>query len=211
MPNWVRNNISFYGDENEIERLRSKVRSPDSAFDFNQIVFMPESLNIEDGSSSRIAIACYRAYENNKKSCKEYDENQAAWVKEKTFEEWVQIGKVYADNEKQYGYATWYDWRIANWGTKWPATDPVWKSATKVSFDTAWSPPVRIYDQLAKMFPSVVMEIEYADEDMGCGCGRITYNDQYEGSKTEDFIDTVEFACDVWNYDYNEYMAGCKL
>lgn len=49
------------------------------------------------------------------------------------------------------GFDNWYDWQVANWGTKW---DPDLQGADfdgttlSVSFDSAWSPPMAFYEWL---------------------------------------------------------------
>lgn len=56
-------------------------------------------------------------------------------------------------NVKKFGFKNWYDWQVANWGTKWdiceatitPSDDGY---AATMSFDTAWSPPVAAYEKL---------------------------------------------------------------
>jgi hypothetical protein len=48
----------------------------------------------------------------------------------------------------------WYDWRVTNWGTKWDCmaehdiTLDLEEKALTVSFDTAWSPPIKLYEYL---------------------------------------------------------------
>ena len=46
----------------------------------------------------------------------------------------------------------WYNWNSTNWGTKWDAGDG-WAELDKdflsISFDTAWSPPVPIFLEIA--------------------------------------------------------------
>jgi hypothetical protein len=51
----------------------------------------------------------------------------------------------------------WYKWSLQNWGTKWNAREA--KYSTKdpehvVWFDTAWAPPVPVFESPAKQFPS---------------------------------------------------------
>jgi hypothetical protein len=49
------------------------------------------------------------------------------------------------------GFNNWYDWQVANWGTKWDV-DPLdvdFDGTTlSTSFDSAWSPPVAFYEWL---------------------------------------------------------------
>lgn len=64
-----------------------------------------------------------------------------------------------ARNLKKYGYRDWYDWCLANWGTKWDIgrrdeqeNDAVLEgNCFTVSFDSAWSPPTGAYERLTEM------------------------------------------------------------
>jgi hypothetical protein len=55
-------------------------------------------------------------------------------------------------NREKYGYGSWYDFNIANWGTKWDVqSDNVAiedANTVSASFDSAWAPPIRAYEQL---------------------------------------------------------------
>jgi hypothetical protein len=52
----------------------------------------------------------------------------------------------------------WYDWRLANWGTKWdvglekdePQVEVV-NNTLQLSFNSAWSPPTGGYEKLAEL------------------------------------------------------------
>ena len=54
-----------------------------------------------------------------------------------------------------YEGVEWYNWCIANWGTKWDfghggvITDE--PTVLKLSFDTAWAPPTAAYEKLTEM------------------------------------------------------------
>jgi hypothetical protein len=55
------------------------------------------------------------------------------------------------------GVPAWYAWALDNWGTKWNACDAEYstKDPERVLwFDTAWSPPVPVFEALAKRFPA---------------------------------------------------------
>jgi hypothetical protein len=60
----------------------------------------------------------------------------------------------------------WYDWRLEHWGTKWDiynATCERMDANTLVlSFDTAWSPPIPVYDKLVEM--GFEVNARYLDE-----------------------------------------------
>jgi hypothetical protein len=63
-------------------------------------------------------------------------------------------------NTKLYGHANWYDWQIANWGTKWDVGRRAHDSKITVkntdknltlNFQSAWSPPVEFYKKMAAL------------------------------------------------------------
>jgi len=71
---------------------------------------------------------------------------------------------------QEYGYDNWYDWHVANWGTKWAACDAdvdFTETSMTARFDTAWSPPEPIYHALADKFPD--LEITWHWDEPGCG------------------------------------------
>ena len=60
-------------------------------------------------------------------------------------------------NLEKYGYANWYDFNVANWGTKWEiggngdtAEIEVDGLSFSASFESAWSPPTQICEALAE-------------------------------------------------------------
>ena len=60
----------------------------------------------------------------------------------------------------------WYDWRIENWGTKWEIYNTFhdrWSdNEVYLSFDSAWSPPGRVFYRLAEM--GFEIDAKYLDE-----------------------------------------------
>ena len=77
-------------------------------------------------------------------------------------------------NIKYFGYPNWYDWCLSHWGTKWDVgrdgschLDDL--DGLKLSFDSAWSPPIAAYETLETLGFSV---LAYYYES-GCSfCGR---------------------------------------
>lgn len=65
------------------------------------------------------------------------------------------------------GYKSWYDWSIANWGTKWNAYDATFTGegdAAELRFETAWSVPLPILVALAKAEPALTFSYWAFDE-----------------------------------------------
>lgn len=137
----------------------------------------------------------------------EFDFNTIIKMPKKVFR-----GNVGQAERKKYGENNWYDWSVKNWGTKWNACDtdepiiedrhPFLKeSVLSFSFNTAWSVPLEIYEKLAKMYKKNPIVVKYADEDIGVNCGAIDVSD---GDVTIDYVETREFALEVWGYDEDE-------
>lgn len=78
------------------------------------------------------------------------DDNLTAWSRGP--EQEVRDRKK-AELKAKYGYESWYDWNVANWGTKWDvgnsqgiqSCDPL---ELVLYFDSAWSPPIPVYERL---------------------------------------------------------------
>ena len=64
----------------------------------------------------------------------------------------------------------WYDWRIQNWDTKWDAYDVVVTDddieQVEIEFNTAWSPPEAICNQIREDYPDVSVSWFY--DESGC-------------------------------------------
>ena len=86
-----------------------------------------------------------------------------------------------AANREKYGYSTWYDFNVANWGTKWDVSDASVEvedaNTLKASFETAWAPPIAAYAQLEELGftveafyyePGMAFVGKYEDGDDDC-------------------------------------------
>lgn len=54
------NRLRLEGDQNRIDELLKSVKGKDSVLDFNRIIPMPESLNIEAGSRTDNGLKAYK-------------------------------------------------------------------------------------------------------------------------------------------------------
>lgn len=72
------------------------------------------------------------------------------------------------------GYPDWYEWSIANWGTKWGAyayEDRERGDGRFVfKFETAWSFPEKVFRKLAEMWPTLTIAVVALDEGGNFGC-----------------------------------------
>lgn len=102
-------------------------------------------------------------------------------------------------NVKKYGYSNWYDWNVANWGTKWDFTcEDVEIVGDTIStfFDSAWSPPTRAYEKL-KQF-GFVIDALYHEPGM-VFAGRWSDGD-------EEYVD-YDFSNEKWREEMSDELA----
>lgn len=59
------------------------------------------------------------------------------------------------DMVAKHGYSSWYDFNIANWGTKWDVSadnaEIVDANTLTAGFDSAWAPPIEAYNKLLEL------------------------------------------------------------
>jgi hypothetical protein len=95
-------------------------------------------------------------------------------------------------NIEFFGHATWYEWAIENWGTKWDICEI--EGVTKhdcfvITFDSAWSPPVRAYEKLKEM--GFMVQAYYYES--GCAfCGKWIDGEDHEYHLPETIKELVE-------------------
>tara|TARA_B110000091_G_scaffold87803_2_gene96358 strand:- start:9199 stop:9927 length:729 start_codon:yes stop_codon:yes gene_type:complete len=172
MPNHCSNHLTVSGSEKEMKSFYDSLKSIpekdqsdddkiDRVFDFNDFIPMPESLHITSGSNVTRALEALKG-EANIGPGSDYPH---------ITEEHLEEAKTYLSNVEKYGHGDWYNWANANWGTKWNAYDgyavEVEGDCFVVFFCTAWSPPMPIIKEMAKLFPKLTIEMEYQEEGMG--------------------------------------------
>ena len=122
MPNWCANAVTIEATEIEgaqiLRRLKNHIDDGNGLFSFINPI-PPELDDIRTGS-----FGGEDAEEKNE-------------LRDKLIE--------------KYGYSGWYDWCLTNWGTKWDARIEecyIENDVLTIYFDTAWSPPIPIYQEL---------------------------------------------------------------
>jgi hypothetical protein len=109
----------------------------------------------------------------------------------------------------------WYDWQINNWGTKWDIGADIGTEkeeqyglkATRVdnevccSFDSAWSPPVGLYEKLVEL--GYTVRASYWEPGMAfCGIWDNGF-DHYTEYQSKDMIPVA-----LWNeYNMEEFFT----
>ena len=195
MPNWtycklkapvevLREYIIKNDDKYEKDRIPY-------TFDFNLLIPQPEAYSDPDlisGGDEDFAIYWYlsdhgkTSYDKLKKDRiprevldRWYFNHFSEWnildkYKPETKEESKALyerGRKYVVLADKYGYRDWYDWRRANWGTKWNACDCDLSRLEdgEITFNTAWCPPVPVIEKLFDDNPGCRIEFYWENED----------------------------------------------
>lgn len=232
MANHITNRVKFIIRGEEILK---KVMTENN-FDFEKIIPTPKTLLVTSGSivNFTITYAYNKKSEEEKARIKETIKNYLEFKnlekKEKCYLEYLEeelnlkegintplkdfgiksledLGNFYINNIIKYGFPTWYEWRIANWGTKWNAFDTEILSNDEVKFQTAWNCPEEIFKALSNIYEDVEIVVNYADKDIGNNCGRICFlnGEVIEYIDKEGDIDFALGLRGISRKEYNEW------
>jgi len=205
-------------------------------FDFNKLIPRPEDLNIASDGLSMLLENDYMMSYNLKEwvqttSQDEIDALTPSNLKEKLYAIPVddRVQKMLEEypeskyenfikslrNYRKYGHATWYDWSIQNWGTKWNHYQFAKVNDNEFYFQTAWSHCTPVMIALSKKFPLILFDISYADEDKGYNFGHY----KIKAMEITDLSDTLpeagsreamKFACDVQGVNFEQWIKDIE-
>lgn len=141
--------------------------------DFDKIIPMPKSLSVTSGSVGEMGFAIMTGHTKFisiervlKRFWEMTEDEKIACIKD---------GITYMQNKSLYGFTTWYDWSIENWGTKWNSYECEKINDFTFTFQTAWSGVPNLIRQISSLFPDVEILYSYADEDLGNNIGMMTF------------------------------------
>lgn len=248
MPNHVMNRLTFECPQERLDEILAAIcydadsevgeRTGPGTIDFNKIIPMPPSLDIESGSRTIDGINLYltsinpevpyygtekmdqdvfRALLKNLGRVSYFTDPKPNLTKAEierctkynSAEELLQLGKAAVDNKLQYGATTWYEWRTRpdTWNTKWNSYYPEdYSGGDEIAFQTAWSPPHPIIQKVSEMFPDVLIQHRWANEDPMMDTG---YRHYFGGEEIESYTpvtdqEHMDMSADVWMYDPEE-------
>ena len=142
MPNHCHNRVTFYSANTDAVAKLKQIFTDENCF--GQIIPEPDWLNTPLMS----------------KDVYEYSFSEPRG----------QVGELPVMTKTSYGMSSrfpstghqddrWYDWRIQNWDTKWDAYDVVVTDDdpenVEIEFNTAWSPPEAICNEIREQYPDV--------------------------------------------------------
>lgn len=207
MPNHITNLISF-GDQPEqiaaFHQMLRELRQKDGVYgsiDFNKLIPMPDSLNIEAGTRTERGLDAYRRFMGGDRDAEAFQKDHP--------EEWM-LGSQAYENIRQYGVPTWYEWCNQNWGTKWNAYSCVelTQDDDTLEFFTAWNGVPNILEAISRKYPDQTITYRWADEDIGSNVGEATFQ---SGTMIDAYIPTpgskeaYELASDIMGIDLAEF------
>ena len=229
MASYVKTRFEVYGKKNDVQKFIAFISSETSDFDFNNVIPMPKELDMDFGTAEMESLVYYCM--KNGLDPKTFDK-LGSFTRftipemEKRFreigkepEEYYKLGEQYYKNYQKYGYTSWYSWCIEHWGTKWnalnidfngmypinPETD---KYAANYEFDTVWTEPFAVFEEIIEKFPELEFEMVSAGENYSEATivrgkdGELDF-DEFEGDKAHDM------AVEIWGYDPDEEEEEC--
>ena len=217
MPNHLMSKIHFSGEQSKIDELLKFIKGEETLFDFNRVIPMPESLNIEAGTHTENGLKAYRdfitAYTMDDSLEKDLlnipKEKEEIFLKARSdidLDEW-NLGRTAFQNEQKYSSKTWYEFHIQAWGSKWNSYNSEMAEDNTIEFNTAWTNVKPVVLALSQKFPDIEMRYQWADEDIGVNMGDVTFKDGEcidEICFENDSKEAIEFAADMWGIDLEE-------
>lgn len=223
MPNHITNIVEFHCTDEQFQVIKERFCNlEEERVDFNKIVPMPKSLDVESGSRGEQAYEVVKKYyallDNHHpklaaRLLNDFLNKPDQWGNKHTVDDW-NLGQAYYSNRKLYGCTTWYDWCRIYWGTKWNAYDcSISDSNHSFEFLTAWSGVIELIYKMAKTFPAIPITYKFCDEDIGNNVGYFVFHgdsiDDYSpDSDTKEAYELVEEVMGIdlsdWGYYLNE-------
>lgn len=197
MPNWCEQDLRVEGSRDALIAFRDEFwTSEEKPLDDQKIMPMPEELEIPAPATMSDP---YKAYYGNWRDTRAAKHDGGTTRKEvielveQHFDEKRRDAvldgmspKQYADrvrsNVKKYGFADWYEWANAKWGTKWGICDchmeddvgEVEEGELFYSFTSAWTPAVGLMKEASRKHPDVTLILTYFEAGVGVN-GRMVF------------------------------------
>jgi len=197
MPNHCTNLLSCTSGKTIGSIIAPYLTEDKKSIDFNKILPMPEGILKTCGSSSVEEITKKRTPEEEEARQKEHD-------------------LLCEQNKKDYGHSGWYDWSVANWDTKWNAYSCYTleendfndiEDLDSIGFQTAWSHPINVIRELAKL-TGESLRMSYYDEGWMFG-GEYLVN--ADGSETDSCYDDPSECPEHLKEELDvEYFLSCR-
>ncbi len=208
MPNWCENDIEITGPKEDVNLLIEWVQGEEDLnredgriiFSFNSILPYPEEYKKFDAVAREfdMQVEAFRQVWLADHPVPDVKDEEAmkAWRLE--WQVTLKDSALHWENRPKDGFnAGGYEWCVANWGTKWDASEPRWKEepfeynyepdgkgphvTCEYTFSTAWAPPHEVIAALAHQFSAVEIRHRYFEAGMAFN-GMVVYENGEEAS-----------------------------
>jgi len=192
MPNWCSNSTKIEGKKEMVLDCLTAIGNGDTdsqcCLDFEKILPMPEEFHgVHEGNTTIDG--------KQVSNWREVDGRNVAISKS-------EINRL----TKKYGSFGWYNWSIANWGTKWSIDDTfavtynldgteLYEGAdygVRIDYETPWCPAEGILKKIQADWPELRVRTKWTEEGMDA-TGVIRFNP--DGSEHPD---SYTRSCDDW-------------
>lgn len=178
--NMTAESIGYMCIENPDETLNELVKKDENKYDalrYEKYVELYGNKDFRSLTNEEFENSCDKYCDIEDKSFKECKKSHEESIKKSDvitkdnidfkFDNITEYGKHLDYLENKYGFDNWYDWRCANWGTKWNACDSNYNEDEEtLTFDTAWSVPIPILAKISQENPEKTMDV-YSEEETG--------------------------------------------
>lgn len=206
MANYVKNRLGIYAPSKErLKEILDSIKSKEledgtiHPLDFNSIDPTPKDLH-ENFSLTEEKAARYLVRDILEPVPKKWAIEDWNSMTEEQREISLPGARRMIENVLTHGHATWFDWAIAHWGTKWNAISPEMEEDNVICFQTAWSEPKELLKTLSKKFPDTSFKNTYADENCGYNCGVVRYMNgkEYRHKPEKGSVSAYELSFSLW-------------
>lgn len=126
MPNHITNHVSFDAKTpNEKWAIVSSLVNRAGFFDFNRLIPMPKSLDIEASTTvewfAEYILGGKGTSWMSGKSPTDFVSEYRKEHGDRHYNRMIFLAKKFINNIDKYGHGNWYEWCISNWDTKWNA------------------------------------------------------------------------------------------
>jgi hypothetical protein len=148
MPNWCMNELEATGTKSEMDKFRKQLKkflenTADGDVGPGLTGFFPTPKELSDTPKGSFGSDTEKQQDMERRN---------------------------AANLAKYGHKDWYEWNIANWGSKWGDCDGSLNEDDDVSvvysFGTAWSPAEGLIARVSEQFPNLSFILKYNEPGM---------------------------------------------
>ncbi len=172
MPNNIYNTLVVIGTDEQVNQVLEHIKGEpfddgsEMYIDFNKIIKKPKELDVKSGGIAETFQ--FLLFGTGKAAERTNIEEEQSFIKRldpEQLHEGFNDAIVRQANLEEFRYSDWYDWSIANWGTKWNAYFQSLHAYNVIYFNTAWNGVPNLMIKLSSIFSEVTLKYLHEDYD----------------------------------------------